>query len=112
MLSACSGGGTPSATTSTASTTVVAPANNALPLVGQIDDAVAALQAKLGAPQQFFEINATTQLVNLIVAINDGKVAKPWVYLEGQLTSAESTQANAQTFAFCAQYFEENAELS
>ncbi|HEY4607631.1 MAG TPA: hypothetical protein VIH06_00450 [Ilumatobacteraceae bacterium] len=112
MLSACSGGATPSATTSTASTTVVAPANNALPLVGQIDDAVAALQVKLGAPQEFFEINATTQLVNLIVALNDGKVAQPWVYLDGQLTSAEGAPANGHTFAAGALDFDENAVLS
>src|SRR3954447_20781406 len=112
MLSACSGGATPSATTNNASTTVVAPANNALPLVAQIDDAVAALQVKLGAPQEFFEINATTQLVNLIVALNDGKVAQPWVYLDGQLSSAEGAAANGHTFVAGALDFDQDAVLS
>src|SRR3954447_12242402 len=112
MLSACSGGATPSATTNNASTTVVAPANNALPLVAQIDDAVAALQVKLGAPQEFFEINATTQLVNLIVALNDGKVAQPWVYLDGQLSSAEGSPASGHTFVAGVLDFDPDTVLS
>src|SRR3954452_19583538 len=112
MLSACSGKATPSTTTIASSTTVNAAGTRALPLVGQIDDAVAALQAKLGAPQQFFEINATTQLVNLIVALNDGKVAQPWVYLDGQLSSAEGSTANGHTFAAGALGFDPDAVLS
>ena len=44
------------------------PPRGTLPLVDEIDDAVTALETKLGAPQQFFEINATSSLVNLIVA--------------------------------------------
>src|SRR3954454_7948813 len=93
MMSACSDGGSPSATP-VSSTTVVVASNQALPLVGEIDDAVAALETKLGAPQEFFEINATTQLVNLIVALNDGKVSQPWVYLDGELSSAEGSPAS------------------
>lgn len=69
-----------------------------LPLVDEIDDAVAALESQLGAEQQFFEINATSSLVNLIVALNDGKVAQPWVYFDGQLSSTEGAPATGNTF--------------
>src|SRR3954454_16272799 len=112
MLSACSGESTPSTTTIASSTTVDATGTRALPLVGEIDDAVAALEAKLGAPQQFFEINATTQLVNLIVALNDGKVAQPWVYLKGELSSAEGAPASGHTFAAGALDFNPETVLS
>ena len=64
----------------------------------QIDDAVAALETQLGAQQQFFEINATSSLVNMIVALNDGQVAQPWVYLDGQLSSTEGAPATGFTF--------------
>jgi len=111
MLSACSGDASPAATT-TAPSTSVAAAAKALPLVGDIDDAVAALEAKLGAPQEFFEINATTQLVNLIVALNDGKVAQPWVYLDGQLSSAEGAPANGHTFVASALDFDPDKVLT
>ena len=111
MLSACSGDATPAATSTAVSTTVAAAAL-ALPLVGEIDDAVAALEAKLGSPQEFFEINATTQLVNLIVALNDGKVAQPWVYLDGQLSSTEGAPASGSTFDSSALDFDPDKVLS
>src|SRR4051794_2526471 len=112
MLSACSDAASPASTTTARSTSSVAAANQAVPLVGEIDDAVAALETKLGAPQEFFEINATTQLVNLIVALNDGKVAQPWVYLDGQLSSAEGSPANGHTFVAGALDFDQDAVLS
>jgi hypothetical protein len=111
MLSACSGDSTPAATT-TAPTTTVDPASRPLPLVGEIDTAVAALETKLGAPQEFFEINATSQLINLIVALNDGKVAQPWVYLDGQLSSTEGAAAQGHTFAADALDFDPDTVLS
>ncbi len=69
--------------TTTDSTVVAAP----LPIVEQIDGAVAALEAELGGPQEYFEINATAQLVNLFVALDGGTMAQPWLYFDGQLTS-------------------------
>lgn len=80
------------------STTAVS-AQATLPLVDEIYAAVKALETKLGAPQQFFEINATSRLVNLIVALNDGAIAQPWVYLDGELSSAEGAGATGATFA-------------
>jgi hypothetical protein len=43
------------------------PRRHPLPIVDQIDQAVAALEAETGGPQEYFEINATAQLVNLFV---------------------------------------------
>ena len=74
VLASCSGGGSSASTTVPAASASAVPAAGTVPLVGEIYAAVKALQAKLGAPQQFFEINATSSLVNLIVALNDGAV--------------------------------------
>jgi len=111
MLSACSGDARPAATTTAATTTIDA-ASQALPLVGQIDDAVAALEKQLGAPQEYFEINATSKLINLIVALNDGKVAQPWVYLDGRLSSTEGAAAQGHTFVADALDFDPDEVLS
>ena len=75
------------------------PADGALPVVDQIPVAIAALEAETGAPVEYFEINATAQLVNLFVALNDGAVAQPWLFVGGELTSAEGQQASGGTFA-------------
>lgn len=68
-----------------------------LPIVDQIDDAIAALEARLGSPQEYFEINATARLVNLFVALNDGAVAQPWLYLDGELSSSAGQPAAGGT---------------
>jgi hypothetical protein len=57
--------------------------------VDLIDDAVSALEEQLGAPQEYYEINATAALVNLFVAGDGGVTA--WVYLDGELSSEELT---------------------
>ena len=36
-------------------------------------------------PQDFYEVNATPQLVNLFVATDDGATATAYVYLDGEL---------------------------
>ena len=112
---ACSGGGASSAIVSptTASpTSSIADAPAALPRVDLIHDAVAALEAELGASQQYFEINATSQLVNLIVALNDGTQARPFVYLDGELSSSPASNANGKTFAASALDFDPDKVLS
>jgi hypothetical protein len=110
-LSACSGGGSSPGSQVPVSTTVVSPSAKS-PRVDLIGDAVSALEAKLGAPQQYFEINATSQLVNLIVALNDGKVAQPWVYLDGELSSTEGREASGFTFVAGALDFDPEKVLS
>jgi hypothetical protein len=111
LLTACSGGGSSSSTEAPSTSTTVAPAGT-IPLVDEIDDAVAALETQLGAKQQFFEINATSSLVNLIVALNDGEVAQPWVYLDGQLSSTEGAPATGFTFDSSALDFDADKVLS
>ena len=88
VLASCSGGGSSTGTTASAASTTNDAARETVPLVDEIYVAVKALETKLGAPQQFFEINATSSLVNLIVALNDGAVAQPWVYATEQTASA------------------------
>lgn len=75
------------------------PVDNPLPIVDQIPAAIAALEAETGGPVEYFEINATVQLVNLFVALNDGAVAQPWLFVGGELTSAEGQAASGGTFA-------------
>jgi hypothetical protein len=83
-----------------------------LPRVDLVTEAIAALEAKLGAPQQYFEINATSRLVNLFVALNDGKVVQPWVYLDGELSSTDGRSADGFVFAASAVDFQADKVLS
>lgn len=85
---------TTTAPTPTTATTIAAE----LPIIDQIDEAVAALETELHGAQSFFEINATARLVNLFVALNNGAVAQPWLYLDGTLTSSEGQPASGGTF--------------
>jgi hypothetical protein len=107
-LSACSsdeGGAADTTAVSTTGTggglceptgTTQAPAD--LPQVADIATAVADLEAQLGGPQQYFEINTTARVVNLFVALNDGKVAQPWIWVDGELSSKEGQPASGGTF--------------
>ena len=91
-LGGCSGDG---ASTDTAAPTIAIDAE--LPIVDQIDDAVAALETELDGPQEYFEINATPQLVNLFVAMELATAVQPWVYIDGGLTAEESQPAEGGT---------------
>jgi hypothetical protein len=80
--------------------------------VDLIKTAVAALEVKLGAPQRFFEINATASLVNLIISLNGDKLAQPWVYLDGQLSSTEPGDATGFSFDAAALTFDPDKVLT
>lgn len=69
-----------------------------LPAVGSVAEAIADLEAELGAPQQYFEVNATARLVNLWVALNDGALAQPWVWVDGALSAEDGQAAGGGTF--------------
>ena len=70
-----------------------------LPDVKKIPEAIAALEAKLGGPQQYFEVNATARVVNMFVALNNGTIAQAWAYADGSLSSTEGQKASGGTFA-------------
>ena len=75
-----------------------AQATDDLPAVGSVQQAMADLEGQLGAPQQYFEVNATARLVNLWVALNDGALAQPWVWVDGELSSEDGQAAGGGTF--------------
>jgi hypothetical protein len=93
-VTACSESGSTQSALSTSVSAVVA---SELPIVDEIRDAIAVLEDKLGGPQEYFEINATARLVNLFVALNDGAVVQPWVYIAGELSSDEGQSAEGGT---------------
>ena len=69
-----------------------------LPDVAKISVAIDALEAKLGAAQQYFEVNATARVVNLFVALNNATLTQNWLYADGTLTSKGPQKANGGTF--------------
>ncbi len=74
-------------------------AAGALPKVADIAAAVAAVEAKLGGPQQFFEINATPLVVNLFVAVHAATRAEAFTYVDGTVASKPAGAASGHTFA-------------
>jgi hypothetical protein len=101
-LAGCSGSSGGSAGTTTASP-VGALAKLRTDLV---KPAITALEAKLGGPQRYFEINATASLVNLYVASADGTQATAYVFLDGALTGQTPQSAKGYTFAASALDFD------
>lgn len=117
LLAACSDDNGAAADTSAPGVTICEPTGTAqseadLPAVGSIPTAIADLEAKLGGAQQFFEINATARLVNLFVALNDGTLAQPWLWVDGELSSAPGQAASGGTFAAADIDFQPDAVLT
>jgi hypothetical protein len=112
LLGAACSSGDSSATTVAASAPASVPGDDAPPRVDLIMPAVAALEAQLGEPQQYFEINATSHLVNLFVSLNGGTLAQNWLYLDGQLTSKPAEPAQGHSFAASALTFDPETVLA
>ncbi|MFM7044183.1 MAG: hypothetical protein ACKOYG_01340 [Ilumatobacteraceae bacterium] len=69
-----------------------------LPDVAMIDVAIEALRGELGAEPEFFEVNATPQLVNMFVALNDATMVQAWLYADGELSTQPAREAVGGTF--------------
>lgn len=67
-------------------------------IVDQIGDAVAAVEDELGAPQRYFEVNATEVEVTVIVADPEAGTATPFRYRDGQLIAGDALEGSGLTF--------------
>ena len=77
-------------------------------------DAIAALESQLGEEQEFFEVTANAQFTNVFVATDEGTVAVPYLYVDGELQPPAPGQegASGDTFTAADVDFEPNMILS
>lgn len=69
------------------------------PLVGEIDEALAAVEARYGGPQDYFEVSADSERVSVIVAVDGATAAERALYVDGELVGPESVgPASGATF--------------
>ncbi len=82
------------------------------PALEEIAPAIAAVEAARGGPQQYFEINATPQFVNLFVAVDDATAVVAYLYVDGELGPPRPPEgADGATFAATALTFDPDLVL-
>jgi hypothetical protein len=81
--------------------------------VTDIRPAIEAVEAELGAGQQYFEVTANELVTNLFVAVDDATAALPYVFLDGELQppAPKLTGASGFTFSADAVDFDEDTVL-
>lgn len=73
--------------------------------VDQIAPAIAAVEAELGGPQEYFEVNAADVVVNLFVAgtaADGSSTVTPYAFSRGELTAQPASSADGNRFAAAA----------
>ena len=71
--------------------------------VVDIPSAVDAVEAEMGANQDYFEVTATPQLTNVFVAIDDATAAVSYLFVDGELQPLAPTLTGASGFTFTAE---------